>query len=854
MPISDCIDRIVKAGKLTAAEAAKVLDELDRRMQRLAREKGLAPDDALREAEREMIQAQQATAAIERRNALLNLQKRISRQQRISDTAAALGGDLATAIRNQVVAINTPVNGGRLSAEAVWKTRAAEYASRVVAPLQKAGLLDALRRGTLDSKWPLELYELSLKAAGDARANPGVTGTKEALMIAQIFHDVQESARARLNRQGAWIGQYAGYITRTTHDPDKIRLAGFGKWRAFIEPRLDERTFDGVDDRAKFLEATYYALRTGVHLSDEGGVGFKDPAFVGPVNRAAKLSESRVLHFRDAEGWLDYQRQFGSGSVLQQMLQSFDRAARQEAIMDRWGTNPAAAFRDDIRYFNETNRDIQPDAVDKLNDKETEIQILFDMLDGKANRPVNKWWAQLSADVRTNESMAKLGMVAFTHLGSSVTKAAELRYQGVGIFERYANFLESLFAGRGSGEVKELADLLHAGVEGIHGSILNRFAPDDTRPGTLSKLANKYFSLTGLTWLIDAQKAGSERVISRMLGRLIETRFDALPAEIQRGLSLYDINPAEWEAVRSAPGHFAIGDRTFLTPDAATRADQATIAEAWKARRNDLRSAASGRLGGAIKDREPTMPEADAYRDDLALRLHAYMHDIADRGIITPGIGDRALMTGGLPPGIPAGEALRFVSQFKLWGIAAVRQGLGRELYGGGGAISGVIQLAIGAAIMGYITMTLKNLAMGLTPRPPNSGATWAAAMMQGGGFGILGDFLFGEYSRFGGGLGDTLLGPVFGQSTTELMNIWNEMKDGRYRDIAPEASRLITNNLPFVNLFYTRAALNYLFLHSLQEAMNPGYLRRAERRLKERTGQTYFLSPAANHLHTFGY
>jgi hypothetical protein len=229
---------------------------------------------------------------------------------------------------------------------------------------------------------------------------------------------------------------------------------------------------------------------------------------------------------------------------------------------------------------------------------------------------------------------------------------------------------------------------------------------------------------------------------------------------------------------------------------------------------------------------------------------------VADRAIITPGVADRALVRGGTLPGTPAGEALRFVAQFKLWGLAAVRQSLGREFYGEqglAGAVSGIIQLAIAATAFGYMRMFLSDLSQGKNPRPPNSPATWAAALMQGGGFGILGDFVFGEFSRFGGSLGDTLLGPVLGQGTSQVIKIWNDLKEGRGSDLSPDAVKLIMDNLPFVNMFYSRAAINYLFLHSLQETMNPGYLKRSEQSLRRRTGQTYFLSPASNHLHIFG-
>ena len=51
--------------------------------------------------------------------------------------------------------------------------------------------------------------------------------------------------------------------------------------------------------------------------------------------------------------------------------------------------------------------------------------------------------------------------------------------------------------------------------------------------------------------------------------------------------------------------------------------------------------------------------------------------------------------------------------------------------------------------------------------------------------------------------------------------------------------------NTPFVNLFYTKPALDYLVFYQLQEMVNPGYLRRMERNVKRDQGQEFFLPPS---------
>ena len=62
--------------------------------------------------------------------------------------------------------------------------------------------------------------------------------------------------------------------------------------------------------------------------------------------------------------------------------------------------------------------------------------------------------------------------------------------------------------------------------------------------------------------------------------------------------------------------------------------------------------------------------------------------------------------------------------------------------------------------------------------------------------------------------------------------------------DVAATALNVMLNNTPFINLFYSRLLLNYLFIWDLQESLNPGYLRRAERRMEREHGQHFLIQP----------
>ena len=848
MPFEDCINEIMFQSGVSREDAEKLADRVDAHAARLQRKYGLDPQTAIMRATREVSDQIEAAAAIQKRNQLMNLQKRVARRNAIEEKARALGRDggvdLVQAIRNEVTAINTPVRGGRLSAEADARAWHDKYLSGITNELEQKGLFQAARSNQFQRDWGKELWHMSMQNAGE-EAEPGLTKNQHAIDIAASVSKFMGVAKDNLNKAGAWIGDYAGYITRTAHDGDKIRRAGPDAWMSFIRPLLDaDRTFEGVDNPAAFLRGVYDALYTGVHLSDEGGVGTKDPAFTGPANLAKKLSESRVLHFKDADSWLDYQEKFGTGTLLEQVYGSLGRASRAQALLSRWGTNPEAEWDQDLRWAAEKFRGEHNAAVDALQQAKPMLKTRFDVLTGEADRPANRLAAHIGSMVRLDESMAKLGMVAFTHLSAATTKAGELHYQGVPWTEAYANFFTSPFRSMASAEARQWADETLAGMEGTNRDILSGFGVNDSVPGTASRLANMFFKLSGLTWLLNKQKAGAEWAISRRAGMYFDRSHDELPPEMQRSLLQYDISPKEWDVLRTAPDHATIDGRQFLTPQAAIRASDESYMDALN-------------MLGTPAD----MRRLDATRPALAMKVHAWLHDTAERSVVTPGIEEKALLLQGLKPGTWGGEFARLITQFKMWPAAAIRQQWGRDLYGtpgnNGAKIAGVLNLVVGSMISGYAIMTLKSLLKGQEPRPVGPAAA-TAALMQGGGMGIIGDFLFGEYNRFGQNFAETLLGPTLGQASA-VLDVWNRIKgnaigQGHPKDIGPEAFKILTDNLPFVNLWWTRQALNYLFLHSLQETLNPGYLERSERNLKNKTGTTYILSPAQNHLHTFGH
>lgn len=278
----------------------------------------------------------------------------------------------------------------------------------------------------------------------------------------------------------------------------------------------------------------------------------------------------------------------------------------------------------------------------------------------------------------------------------------------------------------------------------------------------------------------------------------------------------------------------------------------------WSDRQDDLIAFSEGvneRIGNRAEQNAAELadlqPKIDRILEDtrasMADRLQQFYADDLDSAVISPDARTLAFIRQGNRAGTPIGEALRLFWQFKSFGIAVMQRAFLREFHGYGpkfgiSQIQGLGLLMLGSLTFGYAAMTMKDLIKGKKPRPLDSPNTWVAAMAQGGGLGIYGDFLFGESSRMGGGFLETLGGPTVGKAA-DAKRLFDAAKAGD--DVGAQGLRFLISNTPGNNLFYARMAADYLFLYELQEAMNPGYLRRMERRAEEERGQEWWLRPS---------
>lgn len=731
--------------------------------------------------------------------------------------------------------------GARYSVDAVQTSLTGHYLGGLFTDIQKLGAeaWKLFSRGTMERDIARAMFAID---------NPKVTyrGPKLAMDIGRAIHKWQEVARVDANNAGAWIGKLPGYVVRQSHDPLKLGKYGREEWKDFIGKRLDwDVTAEGkyagdADGQEGFLNATYDALLTGVHFRSQGVETNQLATRSGVGSTAAGMSQERVLHFTDGDAWFDYNLKFGHGNLNAAVVAGLSKSAKDTGLMRLLGPSPRANLELIIKETREgLAKALDTKGLEALRKAGKGIYNRMDEVDGGCDVPGNPKLAAAGRNLRAIESMAKLGGAVISGFSDIPTFAMEFAYHGKGFWGSMLEGIRGALKGRGSVEQQRILSCLGVFYDSMSGSVAARFSGADM-PGKLSAMQNQFFRLNGLSLWTDCFKKSVSLMMSHDLALERGLGWEALSGERKRLFELYDIDEGLWEMARRAPMDAADG-RQYFTPEVARHFEERDI-ERWHKERGLAYTKEAG----------------ERFRGECEEKFRCYFRDRLGYAVLEPDAKTRATVYQGLKPGTVAGEVLRCVMQFKSFSAVFMQRTMGRELFGRGadslkdgllgqfvksryGDRNHLAEMFVMTTLFGLGSMTVKQLLAGKTPRDPSDYKTWIAAAAQGGGLGIFGDYLFGEASRMGDSFLSSVAGPVMG-SASSLMRLYYDAKEGV--DTRSNAFRFIFNHLPGNNLFWLRAALDHLVCFNVYEKINPGYLRRMQRRVRKENNQTFFWKP----------
>ena len=810
-----CIAQVAAAAgrALTNAEIKGIDDRMDSTMRNLARQDpqgwmAKSKDTQVMEAAQAAMADMKAEAARKVANAQRQVLKTLETQQRIADLKTNMKSD-------QRRAVVEDLNNTHLYNDAIKK----QYASGLMDLVDAASSTQGTTTGRkmLQFLFDAENPQMTKDLVSEIFANgKGGTGNAVAQAGAKAWLQTIEAMRTRFNDAGGDVGKLDyGYMPQP-HDSARIRQAGPDAWAQATLDLLDRKQYVNADGSRMNDAQVIDMLRAAHETLASDGMNKQTPGqFKGPGAKANSGSKSRVLHFKDGQAYLDYNAKYGMGSMYDAMISHVGGMARNIGLVERMGPNPNQQFRLQLDLAERADGPITT-AAGALKNGAVGPQAVWDVISGNSGAPASARLAEIGQHTRNVQTMGKLAGAVISSITDLSTMMVTTGYNKLPYWDLLTNTMTA-----GGKEAKEFANM-HGMIAESLISDLNRWQGENIANTWSGRLANSTMKLSLMNAWTDTMRRGFSLTMMAGMGKLSGKKWSALTEWDRSHLARKGITEADWDVVNTAQLSDYRGQK-MLTPEAI---------------------AASGH------------PEAN----QVTAKILGFITDESEFAVMNPDITTRAIQTwGGQQAGTGLGEFARMTMQFKSFPIAMISRHWRRIMESkssmdGAPAMANkaayTAALAVSGTILGAIAFQTKQVVQGKDPIDMTTPKFWTRAIAQGGGAGFMGDIVLGDTTQDRSPL-DSLSRLTMGPSFGSLADAWeltkgnfDEWNAGKDTHAGAEALRFAKGHLPYINLWYGKAALDHLLLHSLQENLSPGYLDRQRSKAQKDWEQGYWWNP----------
>lgn len=650
------------------------------------------------------------------------------------------------------------------------------------------------------------------------------TGNEVARKGAEQWHKIAEALRQRYNRNGGDIGHRDDWGTPHHDSQSRIAKAGRDKWADDTLPRLRRDAYAN-EDGTLMGDAQMKAMLGDVWLTKAtDGANKGEPGkFKGNGMRANRHSESRVLHFKSADDWMAYQKDYGSTSVYQTMIHHIEGLSRDIAMLEIWGPNPDQAF----AYFRDKAEQdaatASPAALGQARKRAIRSDNLYRYVAGKHQPVASEVLAKSFDNIRNWLSATRLGSAWITSWNDSATMHLTGYVNKLDAMRLFANELAAF--NPANQLEKRLAMRAGLGLDTFISS-MNRYGDEMLNDGFSRRIANTVLRASGLLAATEARKRAFGVTMMDAIGAL--TREHASLADLDKGdyriLLSKGITDTDWAVWRLAEPDDVGGNHTMLTPDAIYRIPD---------------------------DKLAALGNPQQLKEDAATRLLGATLEEADVAVIEPGARERAMMSGRFQRGTWGGELARSWLLFKSFPIAMVTRHFARawSMPTGTGKAAYLSALLAGTTVIGMASLQANEVVSGRDPRDMTDPRLWVAAMLKGGALSIYGDVLFSDSTRYGNSFMAALEGPVFGagEDILKLTQGYAVAKmNGENTNEGANLVRFGKGLIPGSNLWWAKGALDHMVFNNMAEMFSPGFNQRMQRRAQQQYQQKHWWQPGS--------
>lgn len=786
--LHDCLLRAVEGGELDRARANEAISEFDQLVERYSQAMPIHQAEAtaalhLKEATR---RAQRS-----RRHMVLNQLQSMVRIRHLVETSPDPGKALLAFIEGRA-------DDGFKGESIQWQTQAIQ--ARVRNDL-KDFLSDTGLNVIGNSRDMVKLKDVLREAHGQSTGNP------VARRYADAIARVQDWQRQMFNAHGGDIGKIEGYGIRHSHDARAIEAAGFNTWFRDIFDQLDWSRIINRQTDKPFAEVGGKPAADAVqpmlreiydNITTNGWIRREPSLAVGGRALYNQRAEPRILHFKDADAWMGYNEAYGSSDLFTSIVGNFDAMARDIAHMRVLGPNPALGLEYAVQVATKKAEMLRdPKLIEGVRVKSSHARTLLAHSTGSVNVAEREGMARFFSSVRHFNVATKLGSAVMSSVTDLPVAAASAMAMGMRPGNMFATAVRTIASKATREEAARMGFVAETLMDMMSSSA--RLTNDVIANDTFSRLSNFTIRASGLAHWTDGMRLAVQMETAGHLAGQVGKSLRNVDPMLRQLLERNGITATDWDYLRKgAPLFKARNGSDFLSPFW------------WLEHQQGL---------------------ARSEAENLALRLQAAIQDQVETFVPSKRLRGSALIMQDTKPGTFIGELARSTAGFKNYAVSLTigQIALWNSLPSTSARVRHLASLGMFVTLAGALALQLKEVSKGNDPRPMagDKGLKfWAAAIAQGGGLGIFGDFLFSETNRFGGGLAETIAGPVVGTisdfSNVPIANA-AALARGENTHLGRDVSNLVRFNTPVASsLWYARAGWGRLVADNLQSLLDP--------------------------------
>lgn len=650
---------------------------------------------------------------------------------------------------------------------------------------QSAGVTDFVR-------------EMLGEASGNADASAFAKAARESMEIAENmyrlhggkFNKLENYFPQRLNRD-KFVDQrgnprfgFDEFDAKMQNSVDLRKMKDFETGEPMTPEKLRE-----------INEKVYNSILTNGN-SDLEELVAQGQRFYGGKALENKWGARRFYKYKNADAWIDVNRTFGVGDngVYDLFMNHLQSDARDVAVLKNYGPQ-----------FNGLRNFIEMDLQAKgSNQAQRQLTLgAFDMSSGIADSMVTDPHVLTNAiaSYATWLRSVMLGSAVVSAISDAVFVAHTARMAGMSGTRVLKTFAKDLFK---SGKKQTAANVAFT-AERVMGATLAdaRFSSENLGGKVSSTMLQTTIEGSGLGKWTRTMKNAIALESMQFASNLSDTTWDEMPANFRGVLEDARFTADDWDTIRKIKTP-PVDDRgaTLLTP----------------------------------------MHVMETGNQELALKYTNFLSTIRNQAVNEPTTTVRAITSGAA---ISGGELSRkgtasrtFFNSFfalKTFPLTVLqrhirpmaRQGQYKEL----------ASLITQTTLLGGLALHAKDFVWAREPRDTMNADFLRAALMQGGGLGIFGDFLFADESRFGNSLIATMAGPVassFESVVDKTKGNLDKLVNGQETTFGRDLTSLLQSHTPG-QFWYNKLAMDRILFDSLEKQVNADFDMQASRRERKR-------------------